>query len=68
MRARESDSTVVAAFVVAEPDAKISEESIKDYCEDKMAYHKIPEVIRFREDIPRSPQGKILKKILREEL
>jgi fatty-acyl-CoA synthase len=58
----------VAAFVVAEPGSEISEESIKDYCEDKMATQKIPEVIRFREDIPRSPQGKILKKNLRQEL
>jgi len=59
---------IVAAFIVAEPGAKIDDDSIKKYCNEKLSSYKVPEVIVYRDDIPRSPQGKILKRELREEL
>jgi fatty-acyl-CoA synthase len=59
---------IVAAFIVPETGAEISEESIKAYCADQMAGYKIPELIFFRDEIPRNPTGKILKKDLRSEL
>ena len=59
---------IVAAFIVPEPGAEIDEESIKTWCADQMAGYKIPELIFFRDEIPRNPTGKILKKELRDEL
>lgn len=58
----------VAAFVVAEPGARVDEEAIKDYCGRQMANHKIPVWIEFVDEIPRTPTGKILKRELRERL
>lgn len=58
---------VVAAFVVIDPSADVTPEGIKDYCRDKLTSHKIPERIILRRDIPRNPQGKILKRQLRDE-
>lgn len=56
----------VAAFVVLEKSAPVTEESIKEYCAPRMANQKIPVTIVFVDTIPRTPTGKILKRELRE--
>ncbi len=58
----------MAAFVVPEKGAQIDEESIRNYCSERLSYCKAPEIIVYRDEIPRSPQGKILKRDLRGEL
>ncbi|MDY6933958.1 MAG: AMP-binding protein [Spirochaetota bacterium] len=58
----------VAAIVVCENDTKITEESIKTYCKERLAQYKIPESIHFRKQILRNPQGKILKRRIKKEL
>ncbi len=56
---------IVTAFIVREPGSEIKAESIIDYCEKQMANHKVPVEFYFRDEIPRTPTGKILKKDLR---
>ena len=58
----------VAAFIVLEKGAQVSEGEIKNYCEEKMAKYKIPSTIIFIDEIPRTPTGKILKRVLRQKL
>ncbi len=58
----------VAAFIVRSPDSEISEDDIKAYCGKEMANQKIPTHIIFTDEIPRTPTGKILKRVLRESL
>jgi len=58
----------VAAFVVLDQGARVTEEGIRNYCEERMENHKIPATIVFLEEIPRTPTGKILKRDLREML
>jgi fatty-acyl-CoA synthase len=58
----------VAAFIVREPESTTSEADIQAYCAARMQNHKIPTVIIFIDEIPRTPTGKILKKDLREML
>jgi long-chain acyl-CoA synthetase len=58
----------VAAFIVRDAGAGISEADIQGYCEERMQNHKIPATIVFMDEIPRTPTGKILKKDLREML
>lgn len=58
----------VAAFIVFEEGAQVSENEIQDYCEEKMANYKVPSVIIFIDEIPRTPTGKILKRELRQKL
>ena len=58
----------VTAFVVLEPGAALDEAAVQSYCADKMANYKIPERILFREEIPRTPTGKVLKRDLRAGL
>jgi long-chain acyl-CoA synthetase len=54
----------VAAVVVLKPEANISEQEIIDYCKARLADYKCPKVVRFVEDIPKGPTGKLLKREL----
>lgn len=59
----------VKAFVVLNPDhvGKISEQELIDWAKGKIAEYKCPRVIELRDDIPKSPTGKVLRRILREQ-
>jgi long-chain acyl-CoA synthetase len=60
---------IVKAVVVLEGDArgKISEEDIQAYCKGKIADFKIPKVVAFRGEIPKTDVGKVSRRELREE-
>jgi long-chain acyl-CoA synthetase len=57
----------VKAFVVLKPGQKATEEEIISFCRGKLAAYKVPKMVEFRESLPKSAIGKILRKILREE-
>ncbi|MDA8789437.1 AMP-binding protein [Pseudomonadales bacterium] len=54
-------------FVVAEPDRKdqLTEEAIKAFCKERLTSYKLPKYIEFRDELPMTPVGKILRKALR---
>jgi long-chain acyl-CoA synthetase len=56
---------MVKAVVVAEPGC--TEQEIIDLCGRQLAWYKVPKVVEFRSEIPRSPLGKILRKYLQDE-
>jgi long-chain acyl-CoA synthetase len=49
------------------PGEKCTEEEIIKFCKEKLAPYKVPKLVEFRDSIPKSAIGKILRKILREE-
>lgn len=53
---------VIKAVVVAKESCQ--EQELMDYCQSKLADFKTPKLIEFRDEIPRSPLGKILRKDL----
>ena len=55
----------VKAFIIPTEPGALTEEEVKEYLKDKLARYKIPEVIEFVEDLPRTMTGKIMKKELR---
>jgi long-chain acyl-CoA synthetase len=57
----------VRADIVLRPDATASEHEIRRYCRQRMAEVKVPAIVRFVQDIPKSPTGKILKRVLRQQ-
>jgi long-chain acyl-CoA synthetase len=57
----------VKVFVVLKPGEKCTEKEIIQFCKEKLAPYKVPKLVEFRESIPKSAVGKILRKILREE-
>jgi len=57
----------IKAYVVLKPGETATEQEIIDFCRSKLAAYKAPKVIEFREELPKSAVGKILRKILRAE-
>ena len=57
----------VKAFVVLAPGQEASEQEIIDFCRQKLAAYKVPKMVEFRKELPKSAVGKILRRILRDE-
>ena len=57
----------VKAFIVLKPGQTASDKEIIDFCKTKLTGYKVPKLVEFRESLPKSAVGKILRKILREE-
>ena len=57
------------AFIVLKPEyrGKIKEEEIMEWSKGNMAAYKRPRLVEFREELPKSGAGKILKRVLAEE-
>ncbi len=58
----------VAAFVVLKPGKKASEEmkrNILAYCKQNLAAYKMPKILEFRDSLPKSLIGKVLRRELR---
>src|SRR5437867_4422994 len=58
----------LVAVVVLRPGASLSPEALTDFCRERLASFKKPEVVRFVAELPKNPMGKILRKDLRAEL
>jgi len=57
----------IKIFVVLKPGETATDKEIIDFCKTKLAPYKVPKIVEFRESIPKSAVGKILRKILRDE-
>jgi long-chain acyl-CoA synthetase len=53
-------------FIVAS-DQNLTAEEIKAYCKDKLTAYKMPRQIEFRDELPMTPVGKILRRELKDE-
>ena len=56
----------VKAFVVLR-DATLTEAAIRSYCREHLTGYKVPKSVEFRDDLPKSNVGKILRKDLRAQ-
>ena len=57
----------VKVFVVLKPGENATQEELIAFCGDKLAKYKWPTDIEFRDELPKTNVGKILKKNLRAE-
>lgn len=57
----------VKAFVVPRPGTNLSKEELLDLCRRRLAAYAVPWDIEFREDLPKSFVGKVLRRMLVEE-
>jgi long-chain acyl-CoA synthetase len=53
-------------LVVVRKDASLTAEQIQDYCRDKLTGYKHPRIVEFRNELPKTPVGKILRRELRQ--
>ncbi|NUM30833.1 MAG: AMP-binding protein [Bacteroidetes bacterium] len=61
--ADEKTTEAVKAFIVKR-DAKLNEEEIKEFCKQRLTPYKVPKYIVFRDELPKSNIGKILRRKL----
>lgn len=60
---------VVVAFVIPHEGETITPEALRDFCRDQgLPQWKCPREVRVVPELPRSPTGKILKRVLAEQL
>lgn len=59
-------SEAVKAYIVRK-DQTLTAEKIIEHCHKFMTHYKVPKLIEFRNELPKTPIGKILRKNLREE-
>jgi len=59
----------IKAIVVLQGDArgKVSEDEVKAFCRERLAEYKVPQVVEFRGELPKTDVGKVSRRELREE-
>jgi long-chain acyl-CoA synthetase len=62
----ERSGEAVRAFVVPQRDG-LTEEAVRRHCRQYLTDYKVPRVIEFRKELPKTPIGKILRKDLKAE-
>ena len=62
----EKSTEVVKVFIVKK-DKSLTEEEVKAFCKENLTGYKRPRYIEFREDLPKTNVGKILRRALKEE-
>ena len=60
---------VIKAYVVLQSEArgKVSEEDITEFCRQNLAHYKVPGIVEFRGELPKTDVGKVSRRELREE-
>jgi len=57
----------IKALVVLKPGARGTEQEIRNFCRERIADFKVPKSVDFVSELPKSPFGKILKRVVRDE-
>jgi long-chain acyl-CoA synthetase len=58
---------VVKAWVVLKPGARATEEELRAWCRERLAPYKVPASVAFRDELPKSMVGKVLRRMLAHE-
>ena len=54
-------------LVIVKKDESLTEEQVRQFCHDNLTGYKRPKVIEFRTELPKTPVGKILRRMLRDQ-
>jgi long-chain acyl-CoA synthetase len=57
----------VKAYIVLKPGEQSTAEEIIAFCREKLTAYKVPKIVEFRDSLPQSAVGKVLRKVLRAE-
>jgi long-chain acyl-CoA synthetase len=57
----------VKAFVVRRAGSTVTETEILAFCLERLAPYKAPKELEFREELPKSAVGKLLRRVLADE-
>ncbi len=54
-------------LVVVRKDPALTEADVRAYCRENLTGYKQPKVVEFRDDLPKTPVGKVLRRELRDK-
>jgi len=57
----------IKCYVVAK-NKELTEEALMVYCKERLAKYKLPKFIEFIEELPKNTTGKILRRVLKDQL
>ena len=57
----------VVLYVVPEEGQTVHQDEIIAYCRERLAKYKVPRKVEFIKELPNTPVGKVLRRVLREE-
>ena len=57
----------VKAYIVVKAGEQLSKGEIIQFCKDKLSKYKMPKEIEFRDELPKSTVGKVLRRVLKDE-
>ncbi len=63
----ETRGEAIKAYVVLKPEASMSRADVMTWCRKKLASYKVPRLVEFRDELPKTIVGKVLRRALREE-
>ena len=55
------------AYIVLKEGETLTEEEVIAFCKENLAAYKVPKLVEFRSELPKTMVGKILRRVLREE-
>ena len=55
------------AYIVPRPGVELTKADIVGWCRQRLASYKVPRLVEFREELPKTIVGKVLRRALREE-
>ncbi len=58
---------VIKVYIVLKPDTTMTRAEVTTWCRDRLASYKVPKAVEFREELPKTVVGKVLRRVLREE-
>ena len=57
----------IAAYIKLKAGQTVTKGEIRNFCKERLADYKRPRTIIFRDELPLSIAGKVLRRVLREE-
>jgi long-chain acyl-CoA synthetase len=57
----------VKAFVVRKQGSYVTEQDLVSHCKEDLAPYKVPKLVEFRDELPKSAVGKLLRRVLADE-
>jgi long-chain acyl-CoA synthetase len=58
---------IVKVVIVPRDGAELNVQELRDFCGQQLAVYKVPKIVEFRAELPKSLVGKVLRRLLREE-
>lgn len=57
----------ITAYIKLKPGATLTGSEVRQYCREMLADYKVPRKVVFRDELPMSIAGKVLRRVLRDE-